>query len=97
MEAVEEEIYDCIRVLYPNQINLPNFVNLEDEVVEDPVDDLEAQIIDSYQPVPEEEPEPETEPPPPPRNSHTGIRNPNSIQAASQDNEFNAIKHLHPQ
>jgi len=45
---------DCIRVLYPNQANqisIPNFVNLDDEVMEDPVDDLETQIIGSYQPV----------------------------------------------
>jgi len=65
---------DCIRVLYPNQanqINLPGFVNPDDEVVEDPVDDLEAQIIESYQLVLEEESEPEGERPPPPRISYT--------------------------
>ena len=70
---MEEEIYDCIRVLNPDQannINFQNFVEPEDEVVEDAVDDLEAQIINAYQPVLNEESEPESEPPPPARITH---------------------------
>ena len=42
-----------------------------DEVVEDAVEDLEAQIIDASQPVQNEEPEPESEPVPPPCITHT--------------------------
>ncbi|RPB19908.1 hypothetical protein L211DRAFT_895585 [Terfezia boudieri ATCC MYA-4762] len=74
VEGIEEEIYDCIRVLYlqqANTINVENSSEPEDEVVEDTLDDVEAQIIDAYQPVPNEESEPESEPPPPPRITHT--------------------------
>ena len=42
---MEEEIYYCIRDIYPeqaNNINLQNFVETGDEVVEDAVGDLEA-------------------------------------------------------
>ena len=65
-------LYDCIRALHPDQannINFQNFVEPEDEV-EDAVDDLEAQIINAYQPVLNEESEPESEPPPPARITH---------------------------
>jgi len=67
--AVEEEIYDCIRVLYPqdaSQINLQTFLEPEDEVVEDAVEDLENQIINAYQPVPNEESEADVESEPKP-------------------------------
>ena len=39
--------------------------------MEDAVEDLEAQIIDAYQPVQNEEPEPESELVPPPCTTHT--------------------------
>ena len=45
MEDMEEEIYDYIRVLYPtqvNNINVPKFLEPEDGVVEDAVEDLES-------------------------------------------------------
>ena len=68
---MEEEIYDCIRVLYPTQVNNINVPNFLEPVVEDAVEDLEAQIIDAYQPVQNEEPAPESVPVPPPRITHT--------------------------
>jgi len=73
MEAVEEEIYDCIRVLYArqvNDINIQRFLEAEDEFVEDAGEDLEAQIINAYQPALTELAEPQSEPPPPARITH---------------------------
>ena len=57
-EAVEKAIYDCIRALYVGEVNrikLEYFVDPEDEVVEDAVEDFQDRIINAYQPVPGEE------------------------------------------
>ena len=59
--------YDCIQVLYPtstNNINLHKVLEPKDEVVEEAVDDQEARVIDTYQPVVNEEWGCEVEPPP---------------------------------
>jgi len=61
-ETMEEQ-NDCIRVLYPrhvSNIRMQRFLEPENKVMEDAVEDLEAQIINAY----------ELEPPPPARISH---------------------------
>ena len=53
-------------IYFINNINVPNLLGLENKVVKDAVEDLEAQISNAYQPVQNEEPKSESELVPPP-------------------------------
>ena len=60
-EEVEEEIYDCMRVANPrfelsNTIIHERFIQPDEKLVQDSFDNLENQILTSYQPLPPEEP-----------------------------------------
>lgn len=55
LQPVEDKIYDCIRVAHPQlQISqytiLEHFINPAEESVEDPIEDIEEQILNLYAP-----------------------------------------------